>query len=766
MISEEYQDGLQYVIDVITKEAVNEEDLVKLILYTCLSAKSNKPINLAINAPSGEGKTHAVIKTIELFPNNDVICIAGMTPKALFHRPGQLVIKDESGKYVSLEKRRAEIELEIQKYESEILSTNDNNLKQARRHDIKELEQEIKDLPKQSRKLIDLTGLTIVFLDTPPVELFTAIMSLLSHDRNEAEYDFTDTNNGIKTKTNVLRGFPAIIFTAAIDYSHYKRFPEIQRRFNVVNPKMTKEKYNNAVKHISIEKSLPKFLYEKNVVSDAEKDKAREIIIGIQQDVSDICNGPDKTNHNQIFNPFYQTISVCVPNTEASDMTAAGRFFDFISLSTLINSRRRPKIKFIKNKSDYLIQIIPLATFDDFKEAISLMDYNNGVRSYVLEWYNEVFLKAYNNKTDPDSKNGKTEDRLALTTKELIEKTAEFTNKSLSSKQILENYIYPLLNCNLISNSDSQIDHRAKIYYPVKEKKNNNLFENMQKNKLSQNYKIILHNSTIYPSQDYMMSEIEEIVKYSSEYKSFILEDEDGAKQSIEEIVNRYYGNPHEFFTLEVHSEEYRSNHQNVKNSQNYYEKYEENIDSNPDQSKNSFISPESNNLIYSRREFQPENESDSSETDGFRVDGKTCDGKELDGSMNCTASMDRHSSSQFNSNNQTRKAASTFARVNNTELSQVSHASQPTLEEITQFFYDEPYQPYHLPPHELEDSPCRSIIRIDNHSLFYCILHPDVQKYHLETIEHHIKYKNPEMHKSEILKLLTACVNEEEHEP
>ena len=52
-------------------------------------------------------------------------------------------------------------------------------------------------------------------------------MSLLSHDRNEVEYNFTDTNNGIKTKTNVLRGFPAIIFTAAVDYSHNKNF----RRF-------------------------------------------------------------------------------------------------------------------------------------------------------------------------------------------------------------------------------------------------------------------------------------------------------------------------------------------------------------------------------------------------------------------------------------------------------------------------------------------------------------------------------------------------------
>ena len=288
-------------------------------------------------------------------------------------------------------------------------------------------------------------------------------MSLLSHDRNEAEYDFTDSNNGIKTKTNVLRGFPAIIFTAAIDYSHFKRYAEIQRRFIVVNPKMTREKYSNAVKQISIKKSIPKFLYEKEVVSDAEKNKAREMIINIQQGICELCRGPDKLSHNEIFNPFYETISDCVPHMEAADMNAADRFFDFISLSTIVNYRGRPRIKFIKER-DIFVHVIPLATFDDLKEALSLMDYNNGVRSYVLEWYNDVFLKVYNDKVEPDTKNGKTEDRIAVTTRELIDKTLETKSKSLSSKQILESHIYPLINCNYISTVDSQIDHRTKIY--------------------------------------------------------------------------------------------------------------------------------------------------------------------------------------------------------------------------------------------------------------------------------------------------------------
>jgi hypothetical protein len=57
------------------------------------------------------------------------------------------------------------------------------------------------------------------------VELFNALMSLLSNDKYEVEYEFVDAgNNGIKTKSNVLRGWPSVIFAQAIDYSHYARY--------------------------------------------------------------------------------------------------------------------------------------------------------------------------------------------------------------------------------------------------------------------------------------------------------------------------------------------------------------------------------------------------------------------------------------------------------------------------------------------------------------------------------------------------------------
>ena len=98
------------------------------------------------------------------------------------------------------------------------------------------------------------------------------------------------------------------------------------------------------------------------------------------------------------------------------------------------------------------------------------------------------------------------------------------------------------------------------------------------------------------------------------------------------------------------------------------------------------------------------------------------------DGSTICPSSTNHHKAnsqmsetnqSLSNSNSQLRKGVSTSAHnvTTTTNLSHVSHLSQSTqnssLETITQFFYYEPGLSYHPPPpHELKDSPCKSIIR------------------------------------------------------
>jgi hypothetical protein len=158
-------------------------------------------------------------------------------------------------------------------------------------------------------------------LDTPQVELFNGLMPLLSHDRYEVEYEYADsTNTGIKTRNNVLRGWPAVIFAQAIDWSKYQRYPEIQRRFIITNPKMTREKYAAAIDLAVDRFGLPDIMYQQKIVSDIDKEKTRQIISQIKECMLFLCDRI-KPGKNNIFLPFRQALKPQLPKQKAFGST-------------------------------------------------------------------------------------------------------------------------------------------------------------------------------------------------------------------------------------------------------------------------------------------------------------------------------------------------------------------------------------------------------------------------------------------------------------
>jgi hypothetical protein len=315
-------DKIKYLFDVILKEARKEDKLSYQLIISMLSVYSNNPINLLINAPSGVGKNYVINIVSSLFPQSDILSLAGMTDKALFHRSGTLVIKNENGEYESIEDKIADIDNEIEEKEHELTQTNDKNVKQGLRSLITNLNQDKKNLVKDARKLIDLSNKIIIFLDTPSEQLLSGLLPLLSHDKYEIEYEFTDTHNGIKTKNNVLRGWPAVIIAQALDYSKSPRFAEYQRRFITTNPKMTKEKYTDAINLIFDKCSVPDLIYQHEIVSEEEKDKVKEIIKGFKEQILEICSNV-KPGKNNVIIPFRDLILQSIPKEKALDMTRA-----------------------------------------------------------------------------------------------------------------------------------------------------------------------------------------------------------------------------------------------------------------------------------------------------------------------------------------------------------------------------------------------------------------------------------------------------------
>jgi len=558
IVYEDIEDTIKFVQDIALKEARREDKLTNQIFITMCSAYSNNPINLLINAPAGVGKNYVINKVASLFPEYDIVSLAGMTDKALFHRSGKLVIKNEiSGEYESIEERIKDLEEQIEEKEFEISRTNNTNLKQGLKSIVKDLEREKKELLKDARKLIDLSNKIIIFLDTPSQELLSGLLPLLSHDRYEIEYEFTDTHNGIKTKNNVLRGWPAVIIAQALDYSHSPRFPEYQRRFITTNPTMSSEKYNEAVNLISNKFSVPDLIYQHTVVSDEEKYKAREIVKGLKEQIQDICRNV-KPGKNNVIIPFSDLILDLLPKEKAEDMTRANRLYTYLSFLPVVNFHKRPRITIAKKDGDTIIQILPIATFEDLQNTISLMEYSDGVRPYILEWYIEVFLKAFEDKGDVvDSKTNSKgeileESRVALTSQDLIKKHKEKYNETLTSHKLLQSYLYPLMNHGYIDSIDSVLDKRAKIYYPLIEtKKYINLFYSQEKNNFLQQIKKIVVNSTMYPSKAYIFSKIESILRYySTDGYITNIKNCKGEDISLEKLVDQYFGNPEDFFEV------------------------------------------------------------------------------------------------------------------------------------------------------------------------------------------------------------------------
>jgi len=209
--------------------------------------------------------------------------------------------------------------------------------------------------------------------------------SLLSHDNYEVEYEYADaTNTGIKTRSNVLRGWPVMIFAQALDFTHYQRYPEIKRRFNITNPKMDKDKYKAAIDLIGKKFSYPNYIYESLVVSKSENEKVRQIIRGFKENILKVCDAIEPGNNNVIV-PFEEVIIIALKSDKAHDMTVAYRLFSYLSLLPIINLEKRPRILFRK-KGDPIAQIMPFTTYDDLKEVLFLMEYADGVRPYILDW--------------------------------------------------------------------------------------------------------------------------------------------------------------------------------------------------------------------------------------------------------------------------------------------------------------------------------------------------------------------------------------------
>jgi hypothetical protein len=503
---------INFVIETMTKEAKHDEISIKQIFYGMASGLTKIVLHSNVNSKNaGAGKSYLLTLVSDYFPNKHVLPLTGASDKAFQHKEGIMVLEDiDTGELTEVEPIINKLRIEIFDFENEIeaekLKENDkkdkNLIKQLKKQ-ISEKDQEIKSILDRQQKLIDLNNTIILLLDTPQDAVTDGLMSLLSNDTTrDQKYLFTDKSASGKlgSKYNILRGTPLMFTTRVIDDTRNVRFEEKNRRFINITPNVTSQKIQDANTLIGQKYGLVAEEYDESVVSREDKDRAEKIVSILVEKLK---------NHSKYLKPKESGIkipfigSISIPNNDVWSMTVTDRMMRYLTIITKVNLDSRPRLVRKDNPNLFL----PIATFEDFKETLELMERGgSNIRPYIAEWFNQVFLpthKAENgefrSKTIGTGEKAITidENYVAVTSTQLREKTKQVKGIIISSDELRQKFTDPLVNLGIIEKTKSEIKKSENIYFPVDEKGENifSLFGNSD-------LRLHVKDSNLYPCKE------------------------------------------------------------------------------------------------------------------------------------------------------------------------------------------------------------------------------------------------------------------------
>jgi predicted transcriptional regulator len=426
--------------------------------------------------------------------------------------------------------------------------TYDKTLIKEKKKELKEIEDEIKDTEKTAQKLIDFDNKILIVQDTPSPQFFNMLMTILSQDSiRDQEYAFTDksSNGKLFANKNRIRGMPVIMTTQVIDDTDNARFEEKIRRFIHISPSTSAEKIREANRLTGFKYGYLKTEYDKLVVSRADIARTKQIvkivIAKLKQQKEYL--GPKESG---VKIPFVLSVmgSLPVEDGEVWQMTVGERTMKYLSMITKLNMDNRPRLVHKETEAFY-----PISTFEDLRETMILMERGGSkVRPYLQQWYNDEFVKAIA-KQNGEVKEG--ENIMGLRYKELI---VGVTTDDLSKETgedpnvIRKKFLDPLVNLGLVQRTPSVTGNRTNIYSLPEYGTAGNT------NKQDKN-KILVKDSTLYPTKNLIVESLRTVVsddaddplknKINSTYEIL---DENGQSITPEELADRYFANPEEYF--------------------------------------------------------------------------------------------------------------------------------------------------------------------------------------------------------------------------
>jgi hypothetical protein len=227
---------------------------------------------------------------------------------------------------------------------------------------------------------------------------------------------------------------------------------------------MNKQKYFESNVLIAQRKGLPNIVQQKLIISDEDKELARECFLYLKDQILQrSAGGISGKSNNPVWIPFGQLLAEILPSNKGSDSRNTNRIFALLNIIPLTRAHLRPKLV-------YGLEILVVATLEDLREVLHITQDVTGMAVYKLKFYREVFLPLFRSKRTPtvDNNNGKSEPRIALTSREICDYCNSIRDtKPLTTDSLKKTFLDELLNHGYIEQETSTINAKQNIYYPL-----------------------------------------------------------------------------------------------------------------------------------------------------------------------------------------------------------------------------------------------------------------------------------------------------------
>jgi hypothetical protein len=401
---------------------IKKDRAVKLsIFFTGLSSFMNDPINLFLKGESGSGKTFNTTETLKYFPEDSILFLGGMSPKALIHSRGVL-----------LNKNGEEIDLDFHPAKP---SKNEYETEEDYKKAVQNYQEQLKDRREEMREsytLIDLSHKILVFLENPDFDTLLMLRPLLSHDKERIEYQFVEkTGKGLlQTRKVILKGWPATVFCTTDN----KYVEELATRSFTATPESSELKILAANVLTNMKVSFPwQYMEETQAFRTITK-----LIQRLQEQALE-CS-------IDVLVPFL--LYELFPKEITRDMRDFQHFTQFLKTITLLHYFQRPYMKL--NGSKMLV-----ATLEDVTRTLSIYreifeTTRTGTEKQTLDFYHQIV---------------KTRDSWYL--KNLTEEYNQKFKRKLSEDSIRVK-LERLDKIGYVNSQQDDVDKRRKLYVPLK----------------------------------------------------------------------------------------------------------------------------------------------------------------------------------------------------------------------------------------------------------------------------------------------------------